>query len=174
MKPQPSSPQDMSEAFRRAPVDVRGEWLLRKLRPAYARLPGGASAVVGRGRFDDLDQTCDALDPAAQRAWFGELISIAFPADKNPQADPQEGVSAFRAAAAESFSAFLKSRIRSKPGARLSCQDLHDAHSEWARVNNALPLTSNVIGRELTRRGFLKVKCSTIQWLDIELVPPCD
>ena len=66
----------IAAAFARAPADVRGEWLLRTLRACYAHLPGG-SAIVGRGRFDDLDEAWADLAEADKLEWLTGLVRTA-------------------------------------------------------------------------------------------------
>ncbi len=84
----PQKRQHWDVAFARASVATRGEWLLRKLAPAYKRAPG-VSAVVGRGCFDDLDTTFADMPAGDQRAAFDDLACEALRIDRDaPETAP--------------------------------------------------------------------------------------
>lgn len=163
----PAAHKRISDAWGRAPVAARQEWLLGLLGPICAPLPG-VSAVVGRGRLEDLREAWSAADKAERREWLdGLLRSIPGVADR-----PRGGAQNFpngQLPIVDLIPTFLRHRTRPKFGGRIRSTEFYEAYLSWAKANGQHHLTHKMFARELIRFGLSKVKGSSTYWISVEL-----
>ena len=156
--------------FDRAAPSVRQEWLLSVISAGFER-PPGISAVVGRGRLNDLRAVWFKLSPDDQRKWFAEFLT-AVPDFCDIAATILSGASNRRTARDADCPVAMFMADCTKPafGVRTPSAELHRHYLTWAHANGAHSLTARMLAFRLKALGCRSIKSSSTQWLDIEII----